>query len=350
MIKKSIWKEFTSTLKTASLTTGKSLKYIYDAGNNHKHYLVPVLNGFIGDKLAENNHQLSISMSFRENGKDISIQNLDLKTRCKNKRKTIAIFIHGLVMDDVFWHTPYEGKPGFGSKLEQDLSIISLYVRYNTGKHISQNGKELSDLLQNLMDTYEDEIEHIVLITHSMGGLVARSASYYATKENHNWTKRLSSIFLLGVPNDGSFLEKIGHLTTTILKIIPNLPTRIVGHISDQRSNGIKDLRWGILVEEDWKSPDSDTLLKANRTKVEPLPGVKYYIIAGTMMGNESSLVSTYFGDGLVGRKSAIGEVFHSLKEESNEFLEVRIFRETSHLGLLMNQNVYEYIKGAFLQ
>lgn len=347
MIKKSFWEEFNNKLRLVGSNTGIGLKYIYDFGKNHKHYLLPIVNGIIGDKLVENNHKLAISMSFRRDGKDVSVQDLNIKR--KKKEQTIIIFIHGLIMDEVFWQTPTEKKLGFGSRLEKELSIIPLYIRYNTGKHISQNGREFSFLLQKLIDEYNDKIDKVVLITHSMGGLVAKSACYYANKEQHNWVKKLDSVFLLGVPNDGSFLEKIAHLTTTILKIIPNLPTRIVGNISDQRSNGIKDLRLGFLIDEDWESHDDSVYLKANRTNVEPLSFVKYYILVGTIEGKESSIVNTYFGDGLVSSKSAIGEVFQNHSNKSNPNIKCKIFPETSHIGLLLNPIVYNYIKGLLI-
>lgn len=344
----SFLKGFVTAIKDVAVASGTGLKYVFDAGNEHKHYLVPLVNGILGNKFTEGNKLFQIEMSFRENKSDISVRGLDLKNRLKGESKTILIFIHGLIMDEVFWMAPFAGELGFGAKLDKELHDLPLYIRYNTGKHISENGKDLTNLLQELVDVYEDEIEHIVLITHSMGGLVARSAGYYAMKQNHNWIKKLSTVFLLGVPNDGSFLERIGHTATKILKGIPNISTKIIGEVADMRSDGIKDLRWGFLVDEDWQSTKNDAILNVQRTNVPPLPFVKYYIIAGTLfepIESENSLISMYFGDGLVGRKSARGDVFHNSMDESNEFLEFQTFNGIGHLELIKSDQVYEFIK-----
>jgi hypothetical protein len=45
-----------------------------------------------------------------------------------------------------------------------------VYVRYNTGRHISHNDQDLARLLGDLVTVWPLDIEHIVLIGHSMKG------------------------------------------------------------------------------------------------------------------------------------------------------------------------------------
>ena len=215
------------------------------------------------------------------------------------------------------------GRPGtrrFGPKLAEELHVRTLYVRYNSGLHLSENGRALHQLLSELVTTYPEAIGDLVLVGHSMGGLVIRSAGHYASlreelgvkseelaekqKRNANtatssaksktlhsqlltlnstWLPHLRQIFLLGTPNDGSWLEQNSHLTARLLQRINLFPTRFLSRAINQRSNGIKDLRHSVLVDEDWQHERADDL-HPPRTLVPPLPGVTYHILLGSWL------------------------------------------------------------------
>jgi triacylglycerol esterase/lipase EstA (alpha/beta hydrolase family) len=57
-----------------------------------------------------------------------------------------------------------------------------VYLRYNTGLHISHNGQTLAELLNRLHVLWpaaaEEPLKETVLVGHSMGGLVARACHY----------------------------------------------------------------------------------------------------------------------------------------------------------------------------
>lgn len=342
--KKSFWKDIVTGIQQISQSTIEGLTFVYEQGEEHKHYLLPALNGAIGDKLEEQNSKRAIQMSFRKDYLDISIEDLSLVDFLQKSNGELVVFIHGLMADEVLWKEPSKGKKGYGILLHEEKNKTVLYVRYNSGRHISQNGRSLSNLMQKLYDKYGEYIKNITFIAHSMGGLVTRSSCYYAMDQNQNWVFKVNKIYLIGVPNDGAFLEKIGHLTTTILKKIWNFQTRFIAKIADERSNGIKDLRWGFMVDEDWQSSHSNDLLDVKRKNIPPLTGVKYYLLVGTIMENENNVVSQYFGDGLVGKKSASGEIFSTLDSPDNEFLTYKIFSKINHISLLTSSNVYDYI------
>lgn len=343
--KKSIWNNLMSGIQKVSQSTLETLTFVYEKGDEHKHYLIPALNGVVGDKLEEEKNSLAIQMSFRKNNKDISIDELSLKENLQNSNGDLVLFVHGLMADEVLWEEPSRGKKGYGVLLGEEKGKTILYLRYNTGRHISQNGRSLSNLLQELIDTYGDSIQKITIIAHSMGGLVTRSSCYYAGVQNQNWISKVKKIYLIGVPNDGAFLEKMGHLTTIILKKIWNFQTRLIAKIADERSNGIKDLRWGFMVDEDWQSPDANNLMHVTRKLIPPMNGVMYYIFVGTLMENETNVVSQYFGDGLVGKRSAAGEIFSTSDSLHRDFLVFRVFPKLNHVSLLTNPDVYATIR-----
>ena len=61
-------------------------------------------------------------------------------------------------------------------------------------------------------------------------------------------------------------------------------------------------------------------------------------------MENENNVVSQYFGDGLVGKKSASGEIFSTADSLQKDFLVYRIFSKINHISLLTSSTIYEYI------
>lgn len=354
----SFWQSLGEGFLNTAAATGKGLQTLYEIGDENKHYIVPAINGLVGHRLEEFQDSNAIKMSFRKNDADVDVQEV-----CKEiqESSTIIVFVHGLMADEVAWQTAMPGKTGYGPELARLPGIHPLYIRYNTGRHISKNGQGLCDLLEKLRKAAGTKMGNLILVGHSMGGLVVRSAGYYGRKKHRSWVRNLSDVVLIGVPNDGSFLERFGHIATFILKNVWNYPTQIVGRIADERSDGIKDLRWGFMTE-DWKSEDAEKLMNVRPTEVPPIPGVHYHLLLGTISESVVSPLAMYFGDGLVGTRSAAGKEFVEFtKQEGTEkksllnslfpgrksaTIEYRAFMTTGHLGLLGNPELCEYLKG----
>src|SRR5205823_3723139 len=138
----------------------------------------------------------------------------------------------------------------------------------------------------------------IFLIGHSMGGLVIRSACYYAHEKHLPWTGSVRCVFLLAVPHDGAALEKMSHATSFVLRKVARFYLGLVGNVLEQRSDGIKDLRLGSMRDEDWKDPKKTLADHFRRAPVPALPGVRYYLLIGTLSKDEKSLIAKYIGDG----------------------------------------------------
>ena len=346
----STWSGFLSAMKRSAVATGKGLKTLYQLSTENSHYLIAVLNGFIGDKLAAREDQYAIQMSFRLDGRDVSIEGLELENRLRGSGKTVVVFVHGLMCDEViFQDTRFQStaplRLGYGLRLEQELGATVLYVRFNSGLHISQNGQMISELLEALVTAHGDQIDRLVIVAHSLGGLVSRSAGHYATRDSKRWVKKLSTVVLIGVPTYGSFLEQAANLTAFILSRIGTFPTLLGGSIIEQRSHGIKDLRFGLMVEQDWAGHPFDERLLTQRTPVDPLPGVDYHIIVGTLQENDDSPVALYFGDGLVGKRSAMGEALFSPVDPLTARGTYKIFPATGHFGILTSTPVGDHVR-----
>ncbi|MBI4208518.1 MAG: alpha/beta hydrolase [Deltaproteobacteria bacterium] len=291
---------------------------------------IAALNGVVGNSLEKQKSRFSIEMDFYANGKSIDWIRMGPKITEK-----ICVFVHGSCDNEESW----QSHKGYGLILQKKLGYTPLYVRYNSGLHISTNGQKLSRLLRKLFRSHSEKIKEMVLIGHSMGGLVIRSAGYYGKKGHEKWVKKVSKIFLLGAPHSGSHVEKLGNLATNVLKTIPNFYTKIIAKLGNIRSDGIKDLRHGYLVDEDWKGKDPDPLLGMGRS-VPLLDGVHYYIIAATLSKNPESLMAQLWGDGMVHPSSATGKSFLMSNPIAFPKENLRIFAGVSHIGLTHNSHV----------
>jgi pimeloyl-ACP methyl ester carboxylesterase len=334
--KESFWRGFGKALKTAAVATGRGTAWLARTGYENRNYLPAVLNGAIGDKLAASNDRLAIPMSFRENGNDVGVDELGAL------RGHVAVFVHGLMGDESYWMRPFGDAQGMGPLLALERGLTPLYIRYNTGLHLSQNGRRLAGLLQDLV-TAHPRIERLTLCGHSMGGLIVRSAGHYGATAGHQWPHTLDSVVLLGAPNEGSYLEKAAHLSAWVLETIPTLPTNIISQVMNGRSDGIKDLRLGLLTDEDWQRPDAATMRLRDRTAVPLLPGVHYHIAAGSLTQSTDAILATYFGDGLVGARSALA----TRHTPGGATVRWRVFAKHGHLALLSSPEVQAFVSDA---
>ena len=129
------------------------------------------------------------------------------------------------------------------------------------------------------------------MIAHSMGGLVSRSACHYGKTSGHTWLNHLRKLVFLGTPHHGAPLEKGGNRIDKILQMNPySAPFSTLGKI---RSRGITDLRYGNVVDDDWKGRDRFNAGGDRRIPV-PLPeSVQCYAIAATLRKNQTTSVIT---------------------------------------------------------
>ncbi|TGE10523.1 esterase/lipase family protein [Hymenobacter fodinae] len=338
-------------------------EFLYRAGQENVHFTLPVLNGAFGDQLAARHDHRAIQMSFRRHEADVPVADLRLTPGPAGQPQKTVVFLHGLMGDEIIWQTGSPTGLRYGPALQQELGACCLYVRYNSGLHISENGQLLHKLLTELVQTFPAAVGELVLVGHSMGGLVIRSAGYYADQEARatrgttaaepgapsNWLGHLRDVVLLGVPNDGSFLEQNSFFTSLILRKINLWPTRFVSGLIDKRSNGIKDLRHARLVEQDWQNPHADDLFPP-RTVVPPLPGVHYHVLVGSLLKSATSVLHEYFGDGLVGAGSAHGRIFRDPAAPPDLRISTQVYPKLHHGTLLSNPEVYAYLRDVVAQ
>lgn len=156
--------------------------------------ILAALNGLVGDHLAATQNPLAIPMRLRRCGRVIEPKRSQLATAIPDAREKVLLFLHGLYMNDLQW-----GRNGRnpGAVLADELGWTPVHLHYNTGLHVSTNGRALADLLEKLAGEWPVPLRQLGIILHSCGGLLARSAQYYGASADHCWTKAFA---ILGVP------------------------------------------------------------------------------------------------------------------------------------------------------
>ena len=307
--------------------------------SDKKEVLLSVLNGVIGDYLEEKENPLKIDMQFRYESKAIQIDGETLKETYPKINGKILLMIHGSCMSDIQWN---HKNHNHGEALSEELDKTPIYLNYNSGKHISTNGKDLNKNLQKLVKNWPVPVEEIVIIAHSMGGLLTRSALYYADQNNNKWRKHLKRVVFLGTPHHGSHLERIGNYLDLLLESVPYLkPFARLGKI---RSAGVTDLRYGNLVDEDLQHSGRFERKGDQRKHIQLPNKIEFFAVAATI-GKETAGSTRIFGDNLVEVKSALGQHKKTAKNLNFKEENTWIVYENNHLELLSNPKILDKLK-----
>ncbi|SHF62159.1 PGAP1-like protein [Jatrophihabitans endophyticus] len=256
----------------------------------------------------------------------------------------LVVFVHGLCESDLCWSWAAERRWGdrtatYGSKLHDDDGWTPLYVNFNTGLHISGNGLEFAEQLEELVAGWPVRVTEIALIGHSLGGLVARSAAHQGHELGHAWVGRLRHIVGLGTPHLGAPLERYVNRGTHRLARRPE--TRPFAALLNQRSVGIKDLRHGSVVEADWLDFEADDPTD-NCTPASLVPGVAYSMVSATLSREPDGI---FAHDLLVQHGSAHGVgAVRSIAFEADR--SHTIAGGKHHFDLLADATVYDKVRG----
>jgi hypothetical protein len=148
-------------------------------------------------------------------------------------------------------------------------------------------------------------------------------------------------VIFLGSPHLGAPLEKAANVAAWLLRRTD--VTRPFADALDARSVGIKDLRFGSLLDEDWQSVDLDALLVDRTGEVPFLEGANHYFVAATVTRDPRHPLGVAVGDLLVREPSASGRgrVRHTQFPLENG----RHFGPMNHFDLLNHPDVYDQMR-----
>ena len=299
-----------------------------------------VLNGVIGDYLEKNENPLKINMQFRHQAKAISLDKESLEKAYPTINGKILLMVHGSCKNDISWTRK---EHNHGTALAKELHKTPIYLHYNSGRHISTNGQNFNELLEKLVLHWPVPIEELIIIGHSMGGLVSRSALHYGQQQQKSWTKHLKKMIFLGTPHHGAPLEKAGNYLDVVLEAVPYAkPFARLGKI---RSAGVTDLRYGNLLDEDWQDNDRFKMQGDQRQNISLPEQIECYSIAGIARKSADSASSQLLGDNMVSVKSALGQHKDPTRNLNFKKENTWIAYESTHSDLLSNPKIYSIIK-----
>jgi len=300
------------------------------------------INGLVGDALESERSVLQEAMAVRVDGVRVPCDASALKAAFPAATPRVVVFVHGLMGTEVPWW--WGGGPSrecYGTRLASDLGCTPVFVRYNTGRHISENGHSLAELLAELVAAWPVDVDQLALVGHSMGGLVCRSACYQAGTQRAEWVQHVGHVVSLGTPHMGAPLAQGVHYASAALHAVPE--TRPFARFLRRRSGGIRDLRHGSLVDEDWCDRDPDALRVAACKEVPLLEGATHCFVAATIMDSPKHPVARLLGDCLVLEPSASG--CSRTRRIPFEAEYGMCIGRTNHIALLNHPLIYERLR-----
>lgn len=300
-----------------------------------------VLNGVLGDHLAASGNPLAIGMELRVGGRPLALSPPALAEALPAPGGHILLLAHGLCLNDGHWQ---RNGHDHGAALAAELGYTPVYLRYNTGLHIADNGRALAEQIEALLGAWPAPVESLTILCHSMGGLVTRSACHYGATADHAWTRQLRALVFLGTPHHGAPLERQGNGLNILLGVSPY--TAAFTRLGQIRSAGITDLRYGTLLAEHRPEAGRFAHVGDQRGPV-PLPaGVRCYAVAATTGAAAGDLRDQLLGDGLVPLSSALGDHADPDLALALPAAHRWVGYEMGHLDLLDRREVYEQVRG----
>lgn len=293
------------------------------------------LSGLFGDHLVGRGNPVAPQFGLYVDGLKLDTDRAALASTFPHAQPRLVIFVHGLCCNETTWQ--FYRQPGddstrpYGERLDA-LGFTSLYLRYNTGAHVSQNGRRLARLLQRLVAQWPCAVDDITLIGHSMGGLVIRSAAAAGQRRGDGWTDKVGNLICLGSPHQGAALERGAQALAQLLQTFEL--SRPWARVLEARSVGIRDLRFGATSDGDWH----DGLKRAWRpaAPIAHLGHARYHFIACSIGDHEHDWRGKLLGDGLVHLPSSLA------KELADA--DTAVLFQRHHLQLLNDPAVYALI------
>jgi hypothetical protein len=228
------------------------------------------LNGVYGSHLQG---PVRLEMEVRRDGHEVPLRPAALAAAYPDATSRIVVFVHGLCETETAWWAMTRRPDGsrrrnYGERLQDELSFTPVYLRYNTGLHVSENGLTLAHRVGDLVAAWPVGVEEVVLVGHWTGGLVVRSACQHADEQGLRWTGLVRHVFCLGRPGLAAGLEQGAGALGRALGRLPE--TRPVAKFVNGRSAGIKALR----AQDGGRDDDLDPSL---RERIHELSGVNAF-------------------------------------------------------------------------
>ncbi len=299
---------------------------------------IGILDGLIGDQLTAERSPLAPDAAVRVNGAVVPITPDGLATAFPEASGHLTVFLHGLMETEFAW--ALGDRPTYGARLADDLGSTEVQIRYNSGRHISDNGRDLARLLDDLVLLWPVPVTGLTLIGHSMGGLVIRSACHQGVARDAYWPKFVRHTVCLGTPHLGAPLARGVHRATAALRLWPT--SRPFGTLLGRRSAGVRDLFRGAVTEEHWRDTDPEAFSQPAVDYPPLMEGARHLYVTATVTQRPDHPFGRIVGDGLVLTNSGGGrDRKHHLGFEVDDGFHIG---GAHHFTLLNSDAVYDWM------
>ncbi len=285
-------------------------------------FLSAAVNGLIGDRLLRERPQMAIPLAVRVGARDVEPDPAPLAAAFPAATGDLVVFLHGLCEGEAAWDL-HRGTVGttYGEAVAA-RGWTPVFLRLNSGLPLRENGVALAALMQRVVEAWPVEVRRVVLVGHSLGGLVVRAAGPVAAEPPASvrpWAELVSDVVTLGTPHLGAPVAwGVGHGSRG-LGLLPE--TAAFGRILDWRSRGVHDLVAGLTAD------------------VAPWPHARYHLVAATLTREQRHPVGDLVGDVLVRPRSAYGR--DPRGAELFPDADVLHVGGTDHFGLLNHVDVH---------
>ncbi len=303
------------------------------------------LNAVAGDRLGADLDPLGIEMTVRVGGGDIELTARGVAEAFPSATARVAVFVHGLAETEDSWRRRAGQSAPYGDRLQAEFGYTPVYVRYNTGRHVSASGRDLARLLEQLTAAWPEPVDEVMLAGHSMGGLVIRSACHYGREADAPWAGHVRRVFYLGSPHLGAPLARAAGFAGWALGQIPE--TRPFAALAAGPPS-VRDLRHGYLLDDDWAGCDQDRCLADHRSGTPLLATASHHAISATVTADPASPLGAVVGDLLVQPASAHGW----RGQDQHIHFPAELARRLGgmhHFDLLNHADVWEAMRGRLL-
>lgn len=284
-------------------------------------FVSSAVNGLIGEELRRERPRLAIEMGVRRDGRDVVLTPDGVRAAFPGATGELVVFLHGLCETEDYWR---RHRDRLGSTYGETLARrgwTPVYLRANTGLPLRENGVVLASLLQRLVDAWPTEVTRVVLVGHSLGGLIIRASSAVTAEGDAPaaWTRLVTDVVTLGTPHLGSWFAVGADHASRHLARLPEVAA--FGKVIDRQAPGIHDLIEGLAHD------------------VPPLPHARYRLVSATLTRSPRHPVASAIGDLLVTPRSAVGRDRRGT--ELFPGAEVLHLPRTDHFGLLNHPDVH---------
>jgi hypothetical protein len=306
------------------------------------------LNGVLGDHLAASANPLAIPLELRSQGRALSLTREALAADLPSATGKIVVLLHGSSMDDASF---LRRGHNHGEALARDLGVTPVFVRYNSGLHVSTNGSALSELLGEMVAAWPCKVEALGLLGFSMGGLVARAA-LHADEIPRRWRAPLVGLATLGTPHHGAPLERVGNLLGVLMDA--NRYSAPLARLAKLRSAGVTDLRYGNVLAEHWEGRDRFAPAGDPRVFCSLPEALPCLAIAATLSTDlpaspdAAPHIEKLSSDGLVPVASALGRHPDPARDLGIPGACQRVIPGSTHVDLLNSPEAYEALRAWF--